>query len=43
VGVHNSGGLIVFTLLYGIFSGTFLTLPFTTVITLSPHMEAAGV
>ncbi|KAI1126930.1 major facilitator superfamily domain-containing protein [Nemania abortiva] len=43
IGIHNTPGLIVFVLLYGFFSGAFLTLPFSTVVTLSPHMGVVGV
>jgi MFS family permease len=41
--INNSAGLIVFAALYGFFSGTFLTLPFSAVVTLSPHMGVVGV
>ncbi|KAK6844286.1 hypothetical protein PG995_014396 [Apiospora arundinis] len=41
--IHNTADLIVFTIIYGFFSGTFLTLPFSTVVTLSPHMGVVGV
>lgn len=43
IGIKNSPGLIVFTVLYGFFSGTFLTFPFSTVVRLSPHMGVVGV
>ena len=43
IGIKNSPGLIVFTVLYGFFSGTFLTLPFSTVVRLSPDMGVVGV
>ncbi|KAI8630515.1 major facilitator superfamily domain-containing protein [Xylariaceae sp. FL1651] len=43
IGVKNSPGLIIFTLLYGFFSGAFLTLPFSSVVTLSPHLGVVGV
>ncbi|KAK8039930.1 MFS transporter- MCP family- solute carrier family 16 (monocarboxylic acid transporters)- member 10 [Apiospora rasikravindrae] len=41
--IYDTAGLIVFTIIYGFFSGTFLTLPFSTVVTLSPHMGVVGV
>ena len=43
IAVHDTAGVVVFTALYGFFSGTFLTLPFSTVVTLSPHMGVVGV
>jgi predicted MFS family arabinose efflux permease len=43
ISIHDSPRLIVFTAFYGFFSGTFLTLPFSTVVTLSPHMGVVGV
>lgn len=41
--IYDTTGLIVFTVVYGFFSGAFLTLPFSTVVTLSPHMGVVGV
>ena len=41
--IHGTADLIVWTIIYGFFSGTFLTLPFSTVVTLSPHMGVVGV
>lgn len=43
ISITSSASLIVFTAFYGFFSGTFLTLPFTTVVTLSPHVGVVGV
>ncbi|KAJ2980241.1 hypothetical protein NUW58_g6998 [Xylaria curta] len=43
IGITNIPGLIVFIALYGFFSGAFLTLPFSAVVTLSPHMGVVGV
>ncbi|KAK7953546.1 MFS general substrate transporter [Apiospora saccharicola] len=43
ISITSSASLIVFTAIYGFFSGTFLTLPFSTVVTLSPHVGVVGV
>jgi len=43
IGIRNQPGLIVFALLYGFFSGTFVSLPPTTVVTLSPSLGVVGV
>lgn len=42
IGIHNTAGLIVFAALYGFFSGTFVSLPPTTVVTLSPDLSMVG-
>ena len=43
IGIRNVPGLIVFAILYGFFSGTFVSLPPTTVVTLSPNLGVVGV
>lgn len=43
IGIHNTPGLIVFIVLYGIFIGAFMTLPFSAVVKLSPHLGVTGV
>ncbi|GAM40635.1 hypothetical protein TCE0_039r13131 [Talaromyces pinophilus] len=43
IGIHNTPGLIVFIVLYGIFIGAFMTLPFSAVVKLSPHLGVIGV
>ncbi|KAI1176576.1 putative MFS monocarboxylate transporter [Nemania sp. FL0916] len=43
IGVYNSAGLIVFTVFFGFFSGAFLTLPFSSVVKLSPNLQVVGV
>ena len=42
MGIHNTAGLIVFSVLYGFFSGTFVSLPPTTVVSLSPNLGVVG-
>ena len=42
VGIHSTGGLIVFCILYGFFSGAFVSIPPTVVVSLSPHMGVVG-
>ncbi|KAJ5100510.1 MFS general substrate transporter [Penicillium angulare] len=43
IGIKNTPGLIVFMVLYGIFIGTYMTLPFSAVVRLSPHLGVTGV
>ena len=43
IGINNTAGLIVFCVLYGFFSGTFVSLPPPTVVTLSPSLAVVGV
>ncbi|KAJ5947533.1 MFS general substrate transporter [Penicillium verhagenii] len=43
IGISNTPGLIVFVVLYGVFIGTYMTLPFSAVIKLSPHLGVTGV
>lgn len=40
--IHNVGGLATFAILYGFFSGTFVSLPPSTVASLSPDMKKVG-
>ena len=40
--IHTSASLIVFCILYGFFSGTFVSLPPTTIVTLSPSLGVVG-
>lgn len=42
IGIMNTPGLIVFAILYGFFSGTFVSLPPTALISLSPHLRVVG-
>jgi MFS family permease len=42
VAVENKGGLIVFCILYGFFTGSFVSLPPTAIVTLSPRLEIVG-
>ncbi|PYI05354.1 MFS general substrate transporter [Aspergillus sclerotiicarbonarius CBS 121057] len=42
ISVHNAGGMIVFCIFYGFFSGTFVSLPPTAVVTLSPSLSVVG-
>ena len=43
IGIDNEPGLIVFAILFGFCSGTFVSLPPVTVVTLSPHLGVVGV
>ena len=43
MGINNTAGLIVFCVLYGFFSGTFVSLPPPTVVTLCPSLAVVGV
>jgi len=43
IGIGNEGGLIVFAILFGFFSGTFVSLPAVAVVTLSPSLGVVGV
>ncbi|KAI0314322.1 MFS general substrate transporter [Amylostereum chailletii] len=40
--IHNVAGLVVFAILYGFFSGTFVSLPPSTVVSLSPDLKSVG-
>ena len=42
IGIHNLAGLIVFAILYGFFSGGFISLPAVALITLTPDMSKLG-
>ena len=42
LGIHNEAGIIVFSILYGFFSGTFVSLPPATVAALSPDFSEVG-
>lgn len=42
VGIRSTAGLIVFCILYGFFSGSFVSIPPTIIVTLSPHMGVVG-
>lgn len=42
IGIEDIAGLIAFALLFGFFSGTFVSLPPTTVVSLSPHLGVVG-
>ena len=43
IGIHDSGGLVAFAVLYGFFQGPFVSLPATIVATLTPDMSKIGV
>ncbi|RDL36934.1 uncharacterized protein BP5553_04367 [Venustampulla echinocandica] len=40
---HSAAGLYIFCILYGLFSGTFVSLSPTVTVTLCPHMGLVGV
>jgi len=42
VGIHSTGGLIIFCILYGFFSGSFVSIPPTVIVTLSPSLSVVG-
>jgi len=42
IAIKDTAGLIVFCVLYGFFSGTFVSLPGPTVLSLSPNMGTVG-
>ncbi|KAI9700969.1 MAG: hypothetical protein M1820_006614 [Bogoriella megaspora] len=42
IGTHNIGGIIVISLLYGFFSGTFVSIPPTIFVMLSPNRGIVG-
>lgn len=42
IAIHSKAGLVIFCILYGFFSGTFVSLPPTTVISLSPSLAVVG-
>lgn len=42
IAISDSGGLIVFAVLYGFFSGTFVALPAVALTTLTPNLETLG-
>ena len=42
IGIDKAPGLIVFAILYGFFSGAFVSLPPTAVVALSPHLGVIG-
>lgn len=42
LGIESSAGLIVFCVLYGFFSGCFVSIPPTVVVTLSPNPSVIG-
>lgn len=42
VGIHETAGLVVFCILYGFFSGSFVSIPPTVLVTLSPNMGVVG-
>ena len=42
LGIKTEAGIIIFAILYGFFSGTFVSLPPTTVVSLSPSMGVVG-
>lgn len=42
IAINSKAGLVVFSILYGFFSGTFVSLPPTTVVSLSPSLAVVG-
>jgi predicted MFS family arabinose efflux permease len=40
--IHSVGGIVVFAVLYGFFSGTFVSLPSAVFVKLSPHRGVVG-
>lgn len=42
IAISSKAGLVVFSILYGFFSGTFVSLPPTTVVSLSPNLAVVG-
>ncbi|KAF2767929.1 MFS general substrate transporter [Teratosphaeria nubilosa] len=42
IAIDSKAGVIVFAILYGFFSGTFVSLPPTTVVSLSPSLSVVG-
>jgi MFS family permease len=42
IGVHNAGGVIAFSILYGFFSGTFVSLPPACIASLTPDLTLIG-
>ena len=42
IGIKTTPGLMVFAILYGFFSGTYVSLPPTALVSLSPHLRVIG-
>lgn len=42
IGIHNTGGLIVFAILYGFTSGGFISLPSVALTSLTPDLKRLG-
>jgi predicted MFS family arabinose efflux permease len=42
IAVHSTGGLLVFAILYGFFSGSFVSLPPSSILSLSSDLENVG-
>ena len=42
IAIKSTSGLVVFCILYGFFSGTFVSLPGPTVVSLSPNLATLG-
>lgn len=42
IGIQSTPGLIIFAILYGFFSGAFVSLPPTALVGLSPHLRVIG-
>ena len=43
IGVKSTAGLIVFCLLYGFFSGAFISIPPSCIVSLSPDLSVVGI
>ena len=42
IGIKGTAGLVIFCILYGFFSGCFVSIPPTVVVTLCPHPSVIG-
>lgn len=42
IGIHNIGGLVVFGVLYGFFSGGFVSMPPVAIVSLTPDLRRLG-
>ena len=42
IGIHNTAGLVVFSILYGFFSGGFVSLPSVALTSLTPDFKTLG-
>lgn len=42
IGIHHTGGIVAFAVLYGVFSGAFVALPAVVLTALTPHPSTLG-